>query len=364
MEQTPAIVYVDALDEQSSAIYISPQVEDVLGYSPEEWLSERGLWAKLLHPDDRERVLAEHVRTNLTGDRFRVEYRMIRRNGETVWVHDDAALIRDDAGNPLFWQGVIVDVSHLGKMQELERALKFERDAAERLQAVSALKNTFLQAVSHDMRTPLTSILAAALTLERAGDELDTEERADLLHGIIVGARKLNRLVTDLLDLDRLERGLLEPHRQMTDVTALARRVVDEAEFLNGRVVHVSAEPVQIAVDVAKVERIVENLLVNASKHTEPAADIWIRVEGAPNGVLIAVDDDGTGVPDELKEDIFEAFRQASRAAAGGVGIGLSLVARFAQLHGGRAWVEDRPGGGASFRVFLPGDRLNASTVG
>jgi NtrC-family two-component system sensor histidine kinase KinB len=111
-----------------------------------------------------------------------------------------------------------------------------------------------------------------------------------------------------------------------------------------------------MSVDAAKVERIVENLLMNAARHTSSGRTIWLRVERGADGVLIAVEDDGEGVPEELRQAIFEPFRQGSTAAphAPGTGIGLSLVARFSQLHGGRAWVQEREGGGASFRVFLP----------
>jgi signal transduction histidine kinase len=112
-----------------------------------------------------------------------------------------------------------------------------------------------------------------------------------------------------------------------------------------------------MAVDAAKVERIVENLLANTARHTNEEAGIWVRVAPEGDGVMIAVEDGGAGVPDDLKEAIFEPFRQGPQRShhSPGVGVGLSLVARFAELHGGRAWVEDRPGGGAAFRVFLPG---------
>jgi two-component system sensor histidine kinase MtrB len=100
----------------------------------------------------------------------------------------------------------------------------------------------------------------------------------------------------------------------------------------------------------------VENLLVNAARHTPPDCTIWVKVVPEDGGVLITVEDQGAGVPEELRETIFEPFRQGPGAPAHspGVGIGLSLVARFAELHAGRAWVEERPGGGASFKVFLP----------
>ena len=114
---------------------------------------------------------------------------------------------------------------------------------------------------------------------------------------------------------------------------------------------------VVLSVDAAKVERIVDNLLANTARHTSEDAGVrvWVAPEGG--GVMIAVEDEGPGVPDDLKEAIFEPFRQGPQRSqhSPGVGIGLSLVARFAELHGGRAWVEDRPSGGASFRVFLPG---------
>jgi signal transduction histidine kinase len=100
----------------------------------------------------------------------------------------------------------------------------------------------------------------------------------------------------------------------------------------------------------------IENLLANAARHTPPEARVWVRARRHERGVLLVVEDDGPGVPPELRDAVFEPFRQAPGPSHHdpGFGIGLTLVARFAQLHGGSAWVEDRPGGGASFRVYLP----------
>jgi diguanylate cyclase (GGDEF)-like protein/PAS domain S-box-containing protein len=111
VEQTPAVTYVDDLGSPNAAIYMSPQVEAMLGYAPDEWTSDPEMWVRLLHPEDRERVLAEAQRTNETGEPFAIEYRMVAREGRIVWVRDEAKLVRDDAGEPTSWQGVMVDIT-------------------------------------------------------------------------------------------------------------------------------------------------------------------------------------------------------------------------------------------------------------
>jgi two-component system, NtrC family, sensor histidine kinase HydH len=109
-------------------------------------------------------------------------------------------------------------------------------------------------------------------------------------------------------------------------------------------------------VDPPKVERIVENLIANALKHTPEGTPIWVMAGREDGGAMITVEDAGSGVPQEVRADIFKPFRQGPDVPlhSPGMGVGLALVARFAQLHGGRAWLEDRPGGGSSFKVFLP----------
>jgi two-component system, NtrC family, sensor histidine kinase GlrK len=128
-------------------------------------------------------------------------------------------------------------------------------------------------------------------------------------------------------------------------------------ELLADRPVHVDVCPLRLEVDPPKIERIVENLLANATKHTPPGTPVWVRVQQRDHGALLVIEDAGPGVPQPLRETIFQPFRQGPRPAshAPGVGIGLALVRVFAQLHGGRAWVEDRrQGPGASFQVHLP----------
>jgi PAS domain S-box-containing protein len=351
VEEIPAIVYSEEFEVGGARQYINRQIEPLLGYTPEE-AGERNFWKTTVHPDDLERVLAEEARCEQTGEPFRMEYRHIAKNGDVRWFRDQCVLVRDEAGRPLFWQGVSVDIT------ETKRALEREREVAQRLLALDRMKNTFLDAVSHELRTPLAAIVGIGLTLEHKADHLAEADRSDLYTRLVANARKLDRLLNDLLDLDRLTHGIVAPKRRPTDVAALAARIADDWALLNGRRPRVVAQPVTVSLDPGKVERIIENLLANAARHTPPDTPVWVRVEHPPggDGVLLAVEDAGAGVPAELRDRVFEPFRQGPEtpAHAPGVGIGLTLVARFAELHGGRAWVEERPGGGSSFRVLIP----------
>src|SRR5215217_2781903 len=237
-------------------------------------------------------------------------------------------------------------------------ALERERAAAEHLRALDEQKSAFLQAVSHDLRTPLASVLGISLTLQRSRGRLPEGETADLLARLAVNARKLDRILTGLLDLDRLDRGIVELRRERVDLAGLVAGVVSEAgeELLEAHPVSLELAPAQVLADAAKVERIIENLLANAARHTDPGTPIWVRVAPGDRGALLCVDDAGPGIPAEERESIFRPFNRGLGGAtyAPGSGVGLALVAQLASLHDGHAWVEDRAGGGASFRVLLP----------
>ncbi len=247
-------------------------------------------------------------------------------------------------------------VGSLVEAASATRSATADREEVDRLREIDEMKTAFLAAVSHDLKNPLTAILGFSTTLEARLDRLSSDQVLEFLGHITRSARKLEGMLSDLLDMERIERGVLQPNLQPTDVGALVRRTIEEIE-LKGRPVKVDTEEVIAHVDPPKVERIVENLVTNALKYTPDGTRIDLTVARWNGGVLIAVDDDGAGIPDDLKERLFEPFQRAPGAAsqAKGTGVGLSLVSRFAELHGGKAWVEDRPGGGASFRVLLPG---------
>jgi PAS domain S-box-containing protein len=287
-----------------------------------------------VHPDDRELVRETVARALGDSKPFRFEHRVVRADGTVRWVHARGRVIVDSAGMPERMVGTSQDITDAKGLEQV--------------------RENVLSTVSHELRTPLTSILGFALTLQERGSEMVEETRTEIVHHLVEQAEKLNRLLSDLLDLDRLRHGSAGPRFRATDVAALVHQVVDGYER-DGRRIEIEAEPVVAEVDAARLERMVENLFANAIKHTPPGTDVRVRVATAGDTFLLTVDDRGDGVPDDERELVFELFnRGGAHESVPGAGIGLALVAQFAAVHHGRAWVEDNPGGGASFRVELP----------
>ena len=130
VEQLPAIIYVDSAEHRGVSLYVSPQLKTMLGYDPQEWLPDTTLWTKMIHPEDREQVMAEYDRTIKSGEPFRVEYRVTSRDDRIIWIRDEATLIQDQFGHPLFWHGIMFDITErkqaevaLGESEERYRSL-------------------------------------------------------------------------------------------------------------------------------------------------------------------------------------------------------------------------------------------------
>jgi K+-sensing histidine kinase KdpD len=217
--------------------------------------------------------------------------------------------------------------------------------------AVPATERSALQdAVAAEVRRPLTSILGVSLALRH--NEPGSREGQDLMRQLTSNARKLDRMLGVLLELDRLEDGTLRPYRRRTDLQALVRRVVEESTDMPNRNVHIEAEKVVVAVDPAMTEQIVETLLTNASGRTSTGDPIWITVASDAEGAIVAVDD-AQQIPKELRKAL-SGSPDEQKDAAGRLPNSLIVLERLAAVHGGRVWVEGRQNGGVSFRVLLP----------
>ena len=244
----------------------------------------------------------------------------------------------------------------LREERRLSEALLSEREAVERLEQLDSLQHTMLQTISHDLRSPISAVLTMTgmLAADARGTQvLTTDIRCELIAKVALSVQRMDRLLTDLLDSDPMRTA--GDRLVACDVGDLVRRVLATVDIADDHPVETDIVSVHAHVDPVHVERIVENLLTNARHHLDPGVPIWVKTAVSDGGVLITVEDAGPGIPADQVETLFLPFHRGADAGSDGMGLGLWLVSRFAQLHGGRAWVDRRSGGGASFHVFLPG---------
>ena len=361
LEEAQAIAHVGSWMWRvgDDGIEWSAEMYRIFAIEPGTPVRRETMWAPVCEEDHAtaRRLFTELLRG---GDPICIDYKIRRGDGDVRVIQTRAHVTAD--GNDRVMIGTAQDVTDLRRAEEVLResertyaeAYERERAAVERLEAIDEMKNAFLAAVSHELRTPLTSVIGFAQTIQQHGSSLSEAERVLFMDRLLVNAQRLDRLLNDILDLDRLGRGIIEPRRNEVDFAELVERVVADLEIADEREISLDLERFTADIDAAKVERIVENLLRNVQRHTPAGTPVWVRASVEPEGLMLVVDDAGPGVPAELRSSVFEPFTRGNPSDhSPGVGVGLSLVARFACIHGGRAWVEEAPRGGASFRVFL-----------
>lgn len=218
------------------------------------------------------------------------------------------------------------------------------------------LRSGLLAAVSHDLRTPLATITGAASTL-RDEAALPSATRRELVEAICDEAERLERMVSNLLEMTRLDSGAVSPKREWVPADELVGGALERlARPLAGRPVTARLEPglPLLSVDPVLVEQLLVNLLENAAKYTPAGSEIELRCAREGQGVLLEVADRGPGIPEGDEERVFERFQRGVHPGVRGVGLGLPIARAIAQAHGGRLSAARRPGGGALLRLTLP----------
>jgi two-component system sensor histidine kinase KdpD len=222
------------------------------------------------------------------------------------------------------------------------------------------LRNALLSSVSHDLRTPLAVVTGATTALLDESGPRDEASRRELLETARQEADRLNRLVGNLLDMTRLEAGTLKVRKEPQPIEEVIGAALNRMEDrLRGREVHTSVprDLPLVALDPALIEQVLVNLLENATKYTPPGSPIDVSVQPSDDEITVDVADRGPGVAPEAAERVFDKFYRVREGEGGGVGLGLTICRGIVSAHGGRIWVEDRPGGGALFRFTLPLER-------
>jgi two-component system sensor histidine kinase KdpD len=241
----------------------------------------------------------------------------------------------------------------------LERVRWLEQAHQARLDTESErLRNTLLGAVSHDLRTPLAAIQGAATSL-LLPEPLPEATRTDLLAMIRDESERLARLLGDLLDLTRLQSGGIQVHKEWQLLDEVVGAAVLRLEARNGPLpiqVDLPASLPLVPLDGALMEQVLINLLGNALRHA-PQSAVQLQAWEEPGVIQLEIADRGPGIPAEFHQRVFDKFfRMPHDHKDGGVGLGLAICGAIVDIHGGAIWVEDRPGGGARFRITLPLD--------
>ena len=300
--------------------------------------------------DEQPRVMAaieEAIRTQRV---FQLEHRVLQVDGGFGWVISRAVPLRDQDGNIMEWFGAASDVTE-------------RKRAEERLREADRQKDEFLAMLAHELRNPLAPIGIASEILSRM---LDGDERARDVVGMIKRqATHLTRLVDDLLDISRITQGRIQLRRRPADLTSIITQAVEtveprlrEKQHKLSIIAATGYEPLYVDVDFARLVQCVVNILSNAAKYTDPRGEIRIqsRAEGATAVIQIA--DNGAGIPPELLPNVFGIFVQSERTldrAQGGLGIGLAIVKRLIEMHGGSVTAHSPGlGQGSTFEIRLP----------
>jgi PAS domain S-box-containing protein len=364
VEQLPLITYIDnPYSADESAAYVSPQIQDILGYSLEEWHASPTFFVDHLHPEDRERIREEQRIARLNAEPLELEYRLIASDGRVVWLHDSYTVVRDETGRPWYTQGFAVDITARKQAErDRETLLSQTQEQNERLRKLDRMKDEFIALVSHELRTPLTSICGYLELLLH--DDVMVElpdDRMSWLEVIDRNAERLLRLVEDLLLTAQASAGNLALEKGELDVAAVVEQAVQAGTPVaaaRGITLTWSSESLPVTNgDRLRIGQVIDNLVSNALKFTPAGGTVEIRAYPHRSAVRIEVADSGMGIPEDEQGQLFERFFRTARAqeeAIPGVGLGLSISKAIVEAHDGRISVRSAEGVGTTFCVDLP----------
>jgi len=363
VEHVPGVVWEawgqpDAANQRID--FVSNHVEQMVGYSKEEWLSTPNFWLTIVHPDDKERAAAEAAAIFASGKGGSSRFRWMHKDGREVWIEAQSIVVCDESG-PIGMRGVTMDITAAVEA-EIERGVLLARESHARQQAeeASRLKEEFLATVSHELRTPLNAVVGWSRLLHSG--QLDAEGEKHAVEVIERNAASQRQIIEDLLDVSRIVAGKLRISTQPVDLLLIIHAAIDAvqpaAEAKEIRIAtHVAAPDAIVRADSERLQQVFWNLLANAVKFTPAGGMVDVYLERNGSLAEIRIEDTGPGVPPEFLPRIFERFSQADGSSTrkhGGLGLGLAIVRHLVELHGGTVSAANREAGGAVLSVRLP----------
>jgi PAS domain S-box-containing protein len=336
-------------DPQTTQLhYISPAYERVWGRPCRSLYENPRSFLDAVHPDDRERVRIAVLEKQSRGEETDKEYRVVRPDGSVRWVRDRAFPVRNAAGQFYRLVGISDDVTE-------------RKHAEEALKEADRRKDEFLAILAHELRNPLAPIRTGLQVMRLAGNDRAAVERVRTMMERQV--EHFVRLVDDLLDLSRISRGKIELHTERIELATVVNSAVELCDPLIKEAGHeltvtLPDGPVYVDADRTRLAQALCNLLTNAAKYSDRGGRIWLTGQRHGGELVVSVKDTGVGIPPDMLPRVFEMFTQVDRSlekSQGGLGIGLSIVKRLIEMHGGDVQARsDGPGTGSEFIVRLP----------
>jgi len=353
VEHVNAISYIAEIGIHGRWYYISPQVENILGYTPEEWLALAPDWDQHIHPDDLPVVLAAEEQSR-NGFPFQAEFRVHRKDGREVWLSDTAVIVQGSDSHPVM-EGIMVDITE-------RKALETQLQQSRKMEAVGRLAG----GIAHDFNNLLT-IISGYTELALSRPQLPSDAHADI-ERIENASGRAAALVRQLLAFSRkqvMQPKILDLNKIVLNLDSLLRRLMDERIDM---VTRVKDDLGKVKADPAQVEQVIMNLVVNARDampeggrlvvetcNTDLDASYAVDHVSVKPGryVMLAVSDTGVGMDRQTVAHIFEPFF-TTKESGRGTGLGLSTVYGIVKQSGGYIWVYSEPGKGSTFKVYLP----------
>lgn len=320
-------------------------------------------WLDATHPDDRAEAERVFLEANAARLPFRIEYRLRRADGAYRWAIDAAAPRFTQQGEYLGYVGSVIDITERKEAEELLQELNAQ--LARRVSEAGEQdrrKNEFLATLAHELRNPLAPLRSGVELMKRMG-AAQPQRTPEILAMMERQLSHMVRLIDDLMDIARVSRGKVELRRERVALASVIQSAVEASRPLmdrSGHTLTVDAprQPVWLHGDPTRLSQVLGNVLNNAAKYTPAGGRVALRASLVGATVVLEVTDNGVGIPPELASQVFELFVQGPQTVAsaqGGLGIGLSLVRKLVEMHGGLVELQSAGAGqGTTVRITLP----------
>jgi PAS domain S-box-containing protein len=347
LEKVPAVLWEGCggpSDPEQWMGFVSKYAEELFGYPVEEWTKKPAFALKVMHPDDRKKVIKEMSEIYEKGEGGVSRFRCVTKSGDIVWVENHLYIIKDDKGKPVGMRGVTTDITDFMEMEKR--------------------KDQFIGIASHELKTPLTSLKAFTQISQLTLKQKNGENISRYLSRMSEQIGKLELLINELLNVSKIQEGRLGLHKTKFSLSRLVNEAAEDVRFM------IEPRPVVIFGDLKtkvwadryRMGQVLSNLLLNAGTYSESDREIQVTIKNEKKEVIVCVRDYGVGIEKKHLDRIFGRFYRVGELQdnrSPGLGMGLFISKSIVEKHGGRIWVESQKGKGSSFYFSLPKGRVS-----